>query len=183
TNQLVIRQMLNKMGFACEIADNGRVALSMLEQEGYGLLLSDVNMPEMDGYALTGEIRRREAGGEGERGQDRALPIIALTADALPGTEEACLEAGMDGFLTKPIDSRKLGQVLARFLPQALPLRRAADQPVDVAAEPAMEIDWDRDIFDPMVLGGPAGGLDREARELLASAAESWQGKLDDIGR
>lgn len=175
TNQAVVRQMLGRMGFACEIAENGKVALEMLDTPGYGLLLTDFNMPVMDGFELTRAIRQAEAAGGGR------LPIVALTADALAGTEERCLEAGMDGYLTKPIDSRKLGRLLGQYLPSALPLRRAAPQdgPTEDAspsAEPEAIplMDWDPEVFDPGLLGGLSGGLDDEAKALIVSAAESW---------
>ncbi|MEQ9331313.1 ATP-binding protein [Thalassobaculum sp.] len=178
TNQVVIRQMLARMGFACELADNGRIALDMLAADGggYGLLLTDFNMPEMDGFELARAIRRREAG-TGSR-----LPIVALTADALAGTEEACLEAGMDGYLTKPVDSRRLGIMLAGHLPQALALRRPAATGPEPASEPTVGADWDPDIFDPAPLTETFGGLDREATDLIVGASESWGPRIETIG-
>lgn len=181
TNQAVIRQMLGRMGYASEIAENGRVALDLLEAStGYGLLLTDFNMPQMDGFELTRAIRRSE------EGTGRRLPILALTADALAGTEESCLEAGMDGYLTKPVDSRKLGRMLGQYLPGALPLRRAApEDAADADPAPASTMDWDPEVFDPEVLGGPGGGpgggLDDEAKSLILSAAESWGPKVVEI--
>ncbi|MDF1792048.1 MAG: ATP-binding protein [Thalassobaculaceae bacterium] len=175
TNQVVVRQMLGRMGFACEIAENGQIALDMLATPGYGLLLTDFNMPVMDGFELARTLRQNEQ----ETGL--RLPIVALTADALAGTEDACMEAGMDGYLTKPIDSRKLGAMLARYLPHALALRReAADDAPVAAGKPT--IDWDLEIFDPDTLGGTFGGLDDEAKELISSAAASWTTRVADIG-
>lgn len=171
TNQAVIRQMLGRMGFACEIAENGKVALEMLDTPGYGLLLTDFNMPVMDGFELTRTIREAEAAGGGR------LPIVALTADALSGTEEACLQAGMDGYLTKPVDSRRLSGLLAEQMPQALALRRTPVVPADgdAGAESSeSEVDWDPEIFDPEILAGLDGRLDDEAKALIVSAAESW---------
>ena len=78
TNQIVIRQMLSKMGFACEVAENGRIALEQFYRSAHGLLLTDFNMPEMDGFELARRIRETEST-DGSR-----LQIIALTADALP---------------------------------------------------------------------------------------------------
>lgn len=175
TNQVVVRQMLGRMGFACEIAENGRIALDMLVTPGYGLLLTDFNMPVMDGFELTRAVRRNEA----ESGA--RLPIIALTADALAGTEEACIEAGMDGYLTKPIDSRKLGRVLAQHLPQALDLRRPVADDGEAAPAPVAVIDWDREIFDPDTLGATFGGLDDEAKEMIRGAADTWAGRVADV--
>ncbi|MEK9968447.1 MAG: ATP-binding protein [Ferrovibrio sp.] len=165
TNQMVIRQMLSRMGFACEIARDGAAALKRYNESrsSYGLLLTDFHMPEMDGFALTAAIRDRETA-SGAR-----LPVIALTADALSGTEEKCLDAGMDGYLTKPIDSRRLCQVLAQWLPQALPLRRPATETTDseVVAVPSTKPDWDRDIFDPSRLAESFGSFDATAKQFL----------------
>ena len=119
TNQVVIRQILSRQGYAHEIAENGKVALEFYDAGRYGLLLSDFHMPEMDGFQLTRAIREREAARGGPR-----LPIIALTADALPGTERQCEDAGMDGYLTKPIDLASLMKQLERHLPGAANLRR-----------------------------------------------------------
>ena len=172
TNQIVIRQMLSKMGFACEVAENGRIALEQFDRSAHGLLLTDFNMPEMDGFELARRIRETEST-DGPR-----LPIVALTADAIAGTEEACLEAGMDAYLTKPIDSHKLGQALERYLPGGLDLRWAANQePVsEPPASPAY--DWDPDIFDPNTLGAAFGGLDQEAKDLITSASAAWVEKV-----
>ncbi|MDQ2103908.1 response regulator, partial [Azospirillum isscasi] len=157
-NQTVIRRMLNKRGYAIEMADNGLRALEMLEPDRYGLLLTDFHMPEMDGFGLTHAIRARErdlaeALGAEALGAEAVtrLPIVALTADALPGTQQRCLEAGMDGYLTKPIESRLLAETLDRFLPQAKSLRLPARRtPATPAAPPRSWADADIDpqIFD-----------------------------------
>jgi CheY-like chemotaxis protein len=178
TNQVVIRQLLSRMGLACDIAEHGMAALAMLDRGAHGLLLTDFNMPVMDGFALTRAVRAMER----EKGLDR-LPVIALTADAIAGTEDACLTAGMDGYLTKPIDSRKLGETLRRFLPQALPLRQAAAGEETVATEPMTEapitrLNWDPDIFDPSVLAVSFGAFDAEAKSLVDSAALAWREKV-----
>ena len=177
TNQIVIRQMLSKMGFACDLAENGQVALDMLEQPGYGLLLTDFNMPVMDGFELSRAVRAQETG------SGRHLPILALTADALAGAEQACRDAGMDGFFTKPIDSRKLGAALAEFLPQALPLRRsqAKAQPDPVESYGAGDADWDTDIFDATQMTEAFGSIDADAKALIKDAAQGWRGRIEEI--
>src|SRR5262249_24984738 len=119
TNQSVIRQLLARMGFACEIVENGHQALSAYELRPFGILLTDFHMPGMNGLELTGRIREMET----LTGRPR-VPIVALTADALSGVAQQCLDAGMDEYLTKPIDSEKLSGLLQRYVPQALPLRR-----------------------------------------------------------
>jgi signal transduction histidine kinase/ActR/RegA family two-component response regulator len=96
-NQLVAVRMLERLGHCPAVAANGREALERLRDGSYQLILMDMQMPEMDGLQATREIRRREAG-SGEH-----MPIIAMTANALTGDRERCIESGMDGYLSKPI--------------------------------------------------------------------------------
>jgi len=110
TNRNVIRQQLAMLGFVAEIAENGMQALEMWRKEKYALLLTDCHMPGMDGYELTRTIRAEESG-------DRHTPIIAITADALKGTAEKCLAAGMDEYVTKPMQLEELSDVINRSLP------------------------------------------------------------------
>ncbi|MEX2451081.1 MAG: ATP-binding protein, partial [Rhodospirillales bacterium] len=119
TNQIVLKKQLSRLGYAAEFADNGAKAMRLLVQDDkrYGLLLSDCQMPVMDGYELTRRIRARE------ENNGRHLPIIALTADAMDGTEERCLMAGMDGYLSKPVELAALDDVIGKWLPAADKLR------------------------------------------------------------
>ncbi len=159
TNQIVIKRMLAQRGYAVEIADNGLAALQRYEADpSYGLLLTDFHMPEMDGFALTAEIRKRE------RETGRKLPIVALTADALPGTEQRCLASGMDGYLTKPIDSKALALVLEKWLPGAAALRQIAHRGPKKAG--AAQID--PQIFDVARFTATFGALNAETRAVLA---------------
>ena len=96
-NRKLVVAMLKKLGWRSEVAGNGREALAALDQGSYRLVLMDCQMPEMDGFEATRRIRART----GEPGR---IPIVALTANAMEGDRERCLEAGMDGFLTKPIE-------------------------------------------------------------------------------
>jgi CheY-like chemotaxis protein len=100
-NQLVARHLLEKRGYTVVVANNGREALSMLD-EAFDCVLMDVQMPEMDGFQCTAIIRDREQM-TGSR-----LPIIAMTAHAMKGDEARCLAAGMDGYLSKPIQPDEL---------------------------------------------------------------------------
>ena len=112
TNQDVIRAQLNLLGYTAEIAFDGKEAFELWQSKNYGLLLSDVHMPEMDGYELTAAIRKMEKDG------DKRLPIIAITANALQGETEKCLQAGMDDYLAKPLELDKLKRMLSKWLPQ-----------------------------------------------------------------
>ncbi len=111
-NQMYVRELLEHMGCTCDIANNGAEALSSLELNRYDLVLMDCQMPEMDGFAASREIRRREACGE----LPGRLPIVALTANALKGDRQRCLAAGMDEYLSKPIEYGTLRKILMEFI-------------------------------------------------------------------
>jgi signal transduction histidine kinase/CheY-like chemotaxis protein len=108
-NQFVLRQYVQKLGFEADVACNGREALDLFEANPdlYVFYIFDCMMPELDGLALTRSIRSRE-----QKLFERRRTIIALTADAIKGREERCLEAGFDIFLTKPIKLSRLSEVL-----------------------------------------------------------------------
>jgi CheY-like chemotaxis protein len=107
-NQKLAVRMLEKMGHEVVLAPNGKVAVQKSQQEAFDLILMDVHMPEMDGYAATAMIR------EWERRRGGHVPIIALTAGAMTGDRELCLKSGMDGYLPKPIDIKELKQAIAK---------------------------------------------------------------------
>ena len=107
-NQIVAVRMLEKMGHTVCVAANGREALEVFAQNDFDLALMDVQMPEMDGFEATSAIRQQEAV-SGKR-----LPIVAMTAHALVGDRERCLEAGMDDYLCKPINHGDLIQALSK---------------------------------------------------------------------
>lgn len=132
-NQEVTRRMAESLGCQVDVATNGKEALTAVEQSRYDLVLMDCQMPEMDGFEATREIRRRESKRNAERGtrndeqndpsafspQPSALsrlPIIALTAHAMAGDREQCLSAGMDDYLSKPFSQEQLSAVLGRWL-------------------------------------------------------------------
>jgi two-component system, sensor histidine kinase and response regulator len=108
-NQLVIEKMLTKRGFTVDIAADGVEALARLATGSYAAVFMDCQMPNLDGYSTTARIRAGE--GAGER-----LPVIAMTAHAMTGDRERCLEAGMDDYLAKPLRPEALDEVLERWL-------------------------------------------------------------------
>ena len=101
-NRFLAIRLLEKEGHHVVAATNGRAAIAALEHGSFDLALMDLQMPEMDGFEATAIIRERE------RTTGAHLPIIALTANAMVGDEERCLQAGMDGYVSKPIDIRRL---------------------------------------------------------------------------
>ena len=120
TNQYVIRRQLSVLGYACEIVNNGQEALEAMQEQEFGLVLTDCHMPVMDGYELTKAIRDQEveSADTDTQGEKRGrLPIVAITANALQGEGEACIEAGMDDYLPKPIELAKLQEVIRTWLP------------------------------------------------------------------
>jgi len=136
-NQLVARRLLEKRGYTVVVAGNGREALAILEEAafaGFGCVLMDVQMPEMNGFECTGLIREREP-----RTRSR-LPIVAMTAHAMDGDEARCLAAGMDAYLSKPIQPDLLFEVVERQLDashlppspaaRSLPIKDVRDRPV-----------------------------------------------------
>ena len=110
-NQKVITYMLKRMGWACDVVSNGQLALEGATAGEYDAVLMDCQMPVMDGFEASTAIREAEAASGAAR-----IPIIALTANAMKGDRERCLEAGMDDYLTKPLDQSALQGLLERWV-------------------------------------------------------------------
>jgi CheY-like chemotaxis protein/HPt (histidine-containing phosphotransfer) domain-containing protein len=106
-NQTVAVRILGKMGHSAVVANNGQEVLSLLAQQSFDLVLMDIQMPEMDGLTATKKIR------EGELQSHSHMPIIAMTAHAMKGDRERCLEGGMDGYVSKPIVGKELEEAIA----------------------------------------------------------------------
>jgi len=109
-NQAVATRLLQRRGHVIVVANNGKEALSLLEDQSFDLVLMDVQMPEMDGITATAEIRRREESTE------RHIPIIAMTAHAMKGDRERCIAAGMDGYVSKPVNGNELAKTIELVL-------------------------------------------------------------------
>jgi CheY-like chemotaxis protein len=120
-NQKLAQHVLEKNGHSVVVADNGATALEILERRGFDAVLMDVQMPRMDGIETTMAIRNKEKETGGH------IPIIALTAHAMTGDRERCLQAGMDGYLIKPIRPGSLLEVVERL--RAMPARSPATTP------------------------------------------------------
>lgn len=109
-NQDIIGRQLDVLGYACEIANNGKEAFEMWQAKPYGLVLTDCHMPEWDGFQLTEAIRQQE------ESTSARVPIVAVTANALQGEAEKCLAAGMDDCLVKPLEMPTLKETLFRWV-------------------------------------------------------------------
>jgi len=136
-NQKVACQTLEKIGYKVDVVGNGAEAVAAWETGRYHIILMDCQMPVMDGYHATREIRRRERG-------SRHIPIIALTADAMRGAEQQCREAGMDDYLTKPLDRARLSEAIVRHLASAAPATSVVANTGSLAPRPAADapVDW-----------------------------------------
>ena len=121
-NQRLASNLLERRGHRVTIATNGKEALAAVEQQTFDAVLMDVQMPEMGGFEATAAIRRRE------HGTATHLPIIAMTAHAMKGDRERCLEAGMDEYITKPLDPRRLSTVVENAVSGHAARAPAADE-------------------------------------------------------
>jgi len=145
-NQKVIRRQLELLGFASDVAVDGRKALELWESGDYGLLLTDLHMPKMDGYQLTAAIRANEAGMQ-------RTPIIALTANALTGEAEQCHAVGMDDYLSKPARLEDLSDTLKKWLPDVVEV--SAHTPVSQTASAQSTVPVDVRVIASLVGDDP----------------------------
>ncbi len=149
TNRKLISQQLQMIGYFADTANDGKQALEMWRIGNYAMLMTDCHMPEMDGYQLSKAIRQEERNGA-------HMPIVAITADALKGAAQKCFAAGMDDYLTKPIELHQLRDTMARWLP---------DTEQDESSQHAPDVpesNSDGEAIDPQALGRLLGTQDRE---------------------
>ena len=151
-NQKVALKILEKAGYRAEAVFNGLEALTALEKNPYDLILMDVQMPEMDGFETTAAIRRMEK----EKGGH--VPIVAMTAHAMKGDRERCLEAGMDDYLSKPIQPKELIEMIERQLKgtrpgetEVAPSERAEEPEVFDRKALLERLDGDEEIFKEII--------------------------------
>jgi two-component system, sensor histidine kinase and response regulator len=157
-NQKVAVRQLQKLGYAADTAGNGIEAVESVMRGRYDLVLMDCQMPEMDGFDATREIRRLE--------RDRRTPIVALTANALEGDRERCIAVGMDDYLSKPVIEAELSAMLVRWIP--------------VAAVPATTTVLDEPTLDRLrELAGGSNEVIEEIAVLYVRDAPSRLGAID----
>jgi len=147
-NQKVALGTLKKLGYRADVVADGYETLTALETIPYDLVLMDCQMPEMDGYEATRLIRKQESGGV-------RIPIIAMTANAMKGDREKCLEAGMDGYVSKPVEPLVLDEILKRWLPKSdessVALQAGKQEPDKLDSSDTID-ETDRGVFDRAVL-------------------------------
>jgi len=138
-NQIVTQEIVEQYGWRCRVANNGKEAIDLLKRRPFDMVLMDCQMPVMDGFAATAEIRRLQASGE----LPASLPIIALTANAVKGDRDRCLSAGMDDYVPKPINPQLLVQKMVQ-LANSHASRSESGEATASAGE-------DADVFDPVL--------------------------------
>jgi CheY-like chemotaxis protein len=160
-NQQVALGLLEQLGYRGNAVANRLEAIEAVRQVSYDAILMDCQMPEMDGFEASREIRRRESASE-------HVPIIAMTANAMKGDRERCLEAGMDDYLSKPVRKDDLEAALRRWIhPRELPARNVASD--RRTTEPALE------TLDESALRAPIGDQPPATSDLLASLIEQFR--------
>lgn len=142
-NQLLACKILEKAGYHYELAANGEQAVHLALSQPFDLILMDCQMPELDGFDATRRIRHAEASGHLPNPRRRRLPIVALTANAIQGDRERCLSCGMDEYITKPLEPRRLIDTIEAMLlatnPQPAPQIAPSPRPVDPS--PPLDLD------------------------------------------
>jgi two-component system sensor histidine kinase/response regulator len=168
-NQLVAREMVAKLGYRVEVVSDGAEAVAAMDGTLYDAVLMDCHMPIMDGFEATGAIRSLT-------GPASRVPIIAMTAGAQDEDRRRCLEAGMDDFLTKPVDMVALEDTLAQWVHEAA--KQLPDSSSDPLPEALLQPDEEEPALDPIRLDllrhlGPLGG-----HGLLTEAAHAFRSEV-----
>ncbi len=178
TNQEVARGMLQRMGWNADVAANGKEALLMLATESYDLVLMDVQMPEMDGYEATRQIRDPRSAV-----LNHNIPIIATTAHAMAGDAELCLAAGMSDYISKPIDPKFLAKLVEKWLAQKVH-RASGEAPAESAMDgnaPPPKPEIESLVFNSTVFLERMMGDEEFAREVAAGFVEELPSLLSTL--
>ena len=155
TNQIVIQSMLDQLGLEVTLVQDGKQVVQQVREDSFDLILMDINMPGLDGLAATRLLRKENVG----------VPIIALTAFALEGDEQRCLEAGCDGHLCKPIERSKMFELVSKYLPARS----------DVTADAAPSIDAKIPEPDPVGDNTSSSVMEQESDARVIN----WQSLID----
>ena len=178
-NQRIVVRMLEKMGHSTDLASNGREALSRLANETFDLVFMDVQMPEIDGLTAAREVRKRE------KQSGSHIPIIAMTAHAVKGDKERCLDSGMDAYMSKPVTSHGIAEMIARFF--AIDKHPPMPPPIPLGPKPSFwqwGIALERVDGDEALLRELVQIFLEESPKQLASLEQAIEtGNLDEIER
>jgi CheY-like chemotaxis protein/HPt (histidine-containing phosphotransfer) domain-containing protein len=184
-NQQLAVKLLEKRGHSIAVAGNGRNAVQQFQPGAFDLILMDVHMPVMNGFEATALIRQKE------QGTGARAPIVAMTAYAMKGDRQRCLDAGMDGYVSKPVDAEELFRVIASLLPDAVqeepayseaPLSLPLDLPADdVLDRPRLLASVDCDIeFLSRLVNAFFGTCHNATSEIRDAVACGDSGRLED---
>jgi CheY-like chemotaxis protein len=175
TNQMLIQRQLAKLGYAVDLAVNGKIALAMFHATAYGLVIADCHMPEMDGFEMTAAMRDVE-----RMTGRRRVPIVALTANVLHGEAERCLASGMDDYMSKPVNLARLSETLKRWASNRTAALAASDAVAATSAEPIeavnspIDLNLMRELF---------GAIDETAKGLLRRFADTTGNLIAELDR
>ncbi|MHB1025146.1 MAG: response regulator [Desulfobacteria bacterium] len=177
-NQKVTLEMLRVLGCESDVVENGQEALDAIAAREYDLVLMDCHMPVMDGYAATRALRAREKGTGGKH-----LPVVAITANAMQGDSDFCLNAGMDDYLSKPFTIRKLGEMVSKWIPAKV---NDPGGPAEAQGEPAVPAKPPNSSIDKSVIDGirelegdgNRGFLERVINLYLSGASRHLEGVI-----
>lgn len=167
-NQMVAAGLLESLGYGVEMADDGLAALALFDAERHDLVLMDLQMPRMDGLTALRELRALPG---------RRVPVIAMTASAVAGERERCLDAGMDDFLSKPVDLEALAQTLSTWLDTA----PAGAPDEDAEVEYVEYVEYVERVVDGVDLGrlDELRDMDPDSTAYLERAIDNFVGRLD----
>ena len=181
-NRRLATYMLESLGYRADFAVNGREAVEAWERSAYDVIIMDCQMPEMDGFEATREIRRREAARPAQGGE--RIRIVALTANAVKGDAERCLEAGMDGYLSKPYTAQELGAVLKQHdASPAPPSTLHAPPAPDLGFDPQRPSQLCADLGEEGVRGIIGDYLAELPGQVIEIGVLAKAGHLSDAGR
>ena len=190
-NQRLAVRILEKWGHSLAVAGNGRKAVEVWEKERFDLVLMDVQMPEMSGLEATAAIRERE------KESGRRTPIVAMTAHAMEGDREKCLSAGMDHYVTKPIDQKKLFDAVESYASSRAPSETVTMQETkeQLMFDPNVvlnRVDGDRDLLKevaglffedtPRLMTEIRKAVDRADAQALERSAHTLKGSVGNFG-
>ncbi len=170
-NQGVILKVLSKLGMRCETAADGEEAVRLCQQQRYDMVFMDCQMPVMDGYEATAQIRKLE-----NEGQRLPMPIIAMTANAMEGDREKCLDAGMDDYLPKPVSLEQLRNTVRDWL-----FTTGGGNTVPKVVDEASPAGVSRSVLDETVLAELKVIMEDEYLNLLATYLRNAPTLLDDV--
>jgi len=159
-NQKIVIQILNKLGYSADVAANGREAINILSKEVYDIVLMDIQMPEMDGLEATGIIRD-----EHSKVLSHKVPVIAMTAHAIKGDREKCIKAGMNGYISKPINPEDLLSAITS----------------SINKEPSVKDETEEKVLNWKVFLRRTGGDEQFCKEILLESMTDLDNNIQEL--